>query len=246
MNPPEVKQPDSWSFFDRIYCISLDTRVDRRKQAKKQFENLGILDRVEFVIVAKHPTNVEEGIYLSHIQCLNKGIDSGARHILVFEDDVFFERFDPHALRRACQYLKNAETWDALFLGCMIDGSRKTEVKYLKRITHRTLAHAYALNRPFAEKLVQKKWNGTPFDEFLRLHNREYFALYPMCAFQGLSGTDNRRVAIARIRRLFGGLPFIQKVNELYHNHTLPLLGLTIGAVLGGIGTIVLLALKVL
>lgn len=233
MNQPEVKQPDDWTFFDKIYCISLDKRIDRREQAKKQFAQVGILDLVEFVIVAKHPTNQEKGIYDSHMKCLIKGIESGAQHILVFEDDVFFERFNSDALRRACQYLNKVPTWNGFFLGCMIDGSSRTGEKSLNRITHRTLAHAYALNRSFAKELVQKKWNGTPFDEFLRLHNNNYYALYPMCAFQGLSGTDNQRVAIDRIRRVFGGLPFIQKVNELYHNHTIPLLSLTVGVTLG-------------
>jgi GR25 family glycosyltransferase involved in LPS biosynthesis len=235
VNQPEVIQPDSWTFFDKIYCISLDKRIDRREQAKKQFTDLGILDRVEFVIVAKHPTNQEVGIYQSHMKCLNKGIDSGAQHILVFEDDVFFERFDPHALHRACRYLEDLPGWNGLFLGCMIDGSSRTEEKSLKKITHRTLAHAYALNQPFAKELVKKEWSGTPFDEFLRLHNKDYYAIYPMCAFQGLSGTDNRRVAIDRMRRLLGGLPFIQKVNELYHNHTVPLLSLTVGITLAAV-----------
>jgi GR25 family glycosyltransferase involved in LPS biosynthesis len=245
VKPSEVKHPESWTFFDKIYCISLDTRIDRREQVKKQFAELGFLDRVEFVIVAKHATNQEKGIYQSHMKCLNKGIESGAQHILVFEDDVFFERFDPHALRRTCRYLEKLPTWNALFLGCMIDGSSRTDEKNLKKITHRTLAHAYALNRPFAQTLAQKKWNGTPFDEFLRLHNNDYYAIYPMCAFQGLSGTDNRRVAIDRIRRLLGGLPFIQKVNELYHNHTIPLLSLTVGVILGGAFGIALLAYKI-
>lgn len=245
MNQPEVKPSDSWAFFDKIYCISLDERDDRREQAKKQFAELGMLERVEFVIVAKHPTNREKGIFQSHMKCLTKGLDSGARNILVFEDDVFFRKVDPHALKRACDYLENIDNWNSLFLGCMIDGSSRTGEKSLMKITHRTLAHAYALNRPFAQKLVQKKWSGIPFDEFLRHHNENYYALYPMCAFQGLSGTDNQRVAIDRIRRLFGGLPFIQKMNELYHNHPLPLLGVTVGISLGLAVAIGLLAFKV-
>jgi hypothetical protein len=244
VNPPEVIYPDSWSFFDKIYCISLDKRIDRREQAKKQFADQGFLERVEFVVVAKHPTNQEEGIYLSHMKCLKKGIDSGAQNILVFEDDVFFDRFDPHVLQRACEYLQKLPRWNGFFLGCMIDGSKSTDEKNLKKITHRTLAHAYALNRPFAKELAMKGWNGTPFDEFLRLHNKDYYAIYPMCAFQGLSGTDNQRVAIDRIRRLFGGLPFIQKINELYHNHTTLLLSLTVGVILGGLLGIGLLANK--
>ena len=245
MNQPEVKQPDTWAFFDRIYCISLDKRIDRREQAKKQFARVGLLDQVEFVIVEKHPTNQEKGIYQSHMKCLHKGLDSGANHILVFEDDVFFERFDPKALLRACQCLKKIPDWNGLFLGCMIDGSSRTKEKNLNKITHRTLAHAYALNRPFAKELVQKSWDGTPFDEFLRLHNKNYYALYPMCAFQGLSGTDNQRVAIDRVRRLFGGLPFIQKINELYHNRTFLLLCITVGVTLGVVLGVSFLTFKI-
>lgn len=245
MNLPEVKQPDSWTFFDKIFCISIDARSDRREQVKKQFAEVGILDRVEFFIVAKHPTNQEQGIFESHMACLHRGLAAGGDHILVFEDDVFFRRYDPSALRRVCDHLETRGKWDGLFLGCMIDGSARTENENLMKIKHRTLAHAYALNRPFAEKLVENNWQGVPFDEFLRQNQEEFYAIYPMFAFQGLSGTDNQRVAIDRVRRLLGGLPFIQKVNELYHNHTLPLLGATAGITMAGVLLLALLLLRV-
>jgi hypothetical protein len=52
-----------WAFFDKIYCISLDEREDRRQEARKQFGNVGLADRVEFVIVKKHPADNEQGIH---------------------------------------------------------------------------------------------------------------------------------------------------------------------------------------
>lgn len=224
MNLPEVKQPESWTFFDKIYCISLENRSDRREQARQQFDELGILERVEFVVVAKHPTNREQGIFQSHMECLNRGIAAGGHHILVFEDDIFFQRYSPHSLQRACTHLDSSVTWNGFFLGCIIDGSSRTMEKSLVKIQYRTLAHAYALNRPFVDRLVQETWSGVPFDEFLRRRSANFYALSPMCAFQGRLGTDNQRVAIDRMRRIFGGLPFIQKINELYHNHRLCLL----------------------
>lgn len=223
-NQPEANQPDRWAFFDKIYCISLDKRTDRREQAKKQFAEVGLLERVEFVIVAKHPVNQEKGIFQSHMNCLNKGLKEKARHILIFEDDVFFQGFDTHALGEACTYLDSATKWNALFLGCITDGSSRTEKRNLAKITYRCLAHAYALNQSFAKRIVQESWSGIPFDELLRRHNTDFYALYPMCAFQGLAGTDNQTVAIDRLRRIFGGLPFIQKVNELYQNYKVVLL----------------------
>lgn len=219
MNQPASSQPDSWAFFDKIYCISLDSRPDRKERATKQFAAVGLLPRVEFVVVAKHPVNREKGIFQSHMTCLKKGLKENARHILIFEDDVFFQGFDPLVLREVCSYLGSAEKWNALFLGCITDGSKKDKKRHLAQITYRCLAHAYALNRPFAKQIMQQGWSGIPFDELLRRHNTAFYALYPMCAFQGLSGSDNQTVAIDRMRRIFGGLPFIQKANEFYQNH---------------------------
>ena len=208
-----------WDFFDKVYCISIDARTDRREQVRKQFADVGLLERVEFVIVAKHPENQEKGIFESHMQCLQKGLDDNAHHILVFEDDVFFQNFDVQNLSSSCSFLDRKTEWNGFFLGCITAGSRKTKEKSLVRIKYRCLAHAYALNQSFVKRLVQETWSGIPFDELLRRRQSDFFALYPMCAFQGLSGTDNQTVVIDRMRRIFGGLPFIQKANQFYQNH---------------------------
>ena len=33
-------------------------------------------------------------MYESHMICLRKGLEAGAKNIVVFEDDVIFDRFD--------------------------------------------------------------------------------------------------------------------------------------------------------
>ena len=238
MNQPLAEQSDSWTFFDKIYCISLATRPDRRELARQQFAQVGLLDRVEFIIVAKHPENPEKGIFESHMRCLHQGLAASARNILIFEDDVHFRRLDPHLLHQVCKRMELVPDWNALFLGCITDGSRKTGQKNLVKIIYRCLAHAYALNRSFAEKIVQERWNDIPFDELLRRQNREFYALYPMCAFQGPAGSDNRTVVIDRVRRICGGLPFIQKANEFYQNHKVLLRLVTLISLLALVGLI--------
>jgi GR25 family glycosyltransferase involved in LPS biosynthesis len=228
VNQSAIK-PDCWAFFDKIYCISLHERQDRREAARKEFAQVGLQERVEFVLVAKHPDNPEQGIFESHLICLRKGLKAKAKHILIFEDDVFFQRFDPHALHQACASLEADTKWKALFLGCITYKSRRADNRHLAAIRYRCLSHAYAVHRSFAEQLVQEEWNGIPYDMLLRQYNNdqynnEFYAPCPMCAFQGLEGTDNQTVVIDRVRRLLGGLPFIQKMNELYQNHTIPLL----------------------
>ncbi len=239
MNKPALPQPDAWSFFDRVYCISIDERSDRREQAKAQFAEVGLLERVEFVIVGKHPQDREKGIFKSHMHCLHRGLQESAEHILIFEDDVFFQNVAARSLREACAALKRSTNWDALFLGCITKGSTKTKNRSLVRIQYRCLAHAYALNRSFAERIVREKWAGLPFDELLRrCCNKNFYALYPMCAFQGRCGTDNQTVAIDRLRRVFGGLPFIQKANEFYQNHKKVLLCINLILLLGLAGLV--------
>lgn len=211
--------PDQWVFFDKIYCISIDTRLDRRAEAKKQFTAVGLLARVEFVLVKKHPEDQEKGIFQSHIHCLQKGVESGARHILLFEDDILFQGFNGQRLQAATTFLQTLPAWNGFFLGALTTGISKTTEQSVVKIKYRCLAHAYALNRPFAQRIIQEEWSGIPFDDLLRQHDKDFFALSPMLAFQSHASTDNQTIRIDRMRRFFGGLPFIQKMNELFQCH---------------------------
>jgi GR25 family glycosyltransferase involved in LPS biosynthesis len=218
--------PDQWAFFDKIYCISVDTRTDRRAEAKKQFTDVGLLPRVEFVLVKKHPDNQEKGIFQSHIHCLQKGVEAGARHILLFEDDILFQGFNGRRLQAATTFLHTLPAWNGFFLGALTTRITKTTEQSVVKIRYRCLAHAYALNRPFAQRIIQEKWSGIPFDDLLRRHDKDFFALSPMLAFQSHASTDNQTIRIDRMRRFFGGLPFIQKMNEQFQRHKALIVGL--------------------
>jgi GR25 family glycosyltransferase involved in LPS biosynthesis len=210
---------DNWDFFDKIYCISIDKRVDRRAEAKRQFAKVGLLQRVEFVIVKRHAVNREQGIYQSHITCLQKGLKAGAERILVFEDDIIFKGFKPSRLRDVCAYLKAKPDWNMLFMGCIVNSIAKTRQKSLVRADYRCMAHAYGINREFAEELTRKPWQGIPFDDLLNQINHRFYAVYPMFAFQSNSPSDNQTFIIDNLRRMLGGLIFIQRANEFYHHH---------------------------
>jgi hypothetical protein len=73
--------------------------------------------------------------------------------------------------------------------------------------------------------LVKISWREIPFDDFLCDLNDEFYAIYPSFAFQSNSRTDNNRnLGLDRFRRLFGGLGRIQKWNEFYHRHKIPVI----------------------
>ena len=210
----------NWEFFDKIYCISLDERADRREEAKLQFGKIGLLERVEFVIVKKHPHNIEQGIFESHLNCIKKGIRAGADTIVVFEDDILFDRFSPGDLKICIDFLSTNYLWIALYFGCLVSGSKKTQNRSVLKIKYRCLTHACVFSRKFAESLVKIPWHEIPFDDFLRTLNDEFYAIYPSFAFQSNLRSDNSRfLPLDKFRKLCGGLRRLQKGNELYHRH---------------------------
>ncbi len=211
---------NQWAFFDKIYCISLEQRADRRSEARRQFSKVGLLDRVEFVIVRKHLNNCEQGIYESHIAGIKRGIQADADNIVLFEDDIFFEGFNPDKLKQCIDFLAAQPEWNVLFFGCLISGSQRTENETVLKVKYRSLAHAYALNRKFAEILVQKPFQNIAFDTMLSSLNENCYAIYPAIAFQSDSATDNaNKMRLDKFRRLCGGLRRIQKWNERYYRH---------------------------
>lgn len=70
--------------FDFI-CISLASRPDRRENSKQLFRKLGILDRIQWWIVEKHPQGGMYGCFESHwmtwAHCTRP-------YLCVFEDDL--------------------------------------------------------------------------------------------------------------------------------------------------------------
>ena len=214
------KEAAVWDFFDRLYCVSLREREDRRRSAREQFAKVGLGDRVEFVLGERHPFDMEEGVYESHMRCLRKGLEAGAKNIVIFEDDVEFDRFDPERLKGCTDFLKQHPEWKVLLLGALICSSRKTANPHVQKVRYQSLTHAYVLNRPYAETLAYEPWQGIVNDTLFRPLTDDIYALYPMCAFQKDFTSDNYKYPnLVIIRRMLGGLKRIQKAFEFYHRH---------------------------
>lgn len=224
---PEASSASAlWGFFDKTYCISLDEREDRRQEAERQFRSVGLADRVEFVIVKKHAVHNEQGIYESHLECFRRGIHTGARTMLIFEDDIVFDRFNAKVLSDCVHFLSTQADWKILFFGCLTSGSRRTANASVLRVRYRSLAHAYVIQRRFAEDLLALPWRQLPYDALLRSLSEEYYAAYPSFAFQSNARTDNMRLGkLDRLRRICGGLLRIQKMDEFYHRYRWMVIG---------------------
>jgi hypothetical protein len=121
-----------------------------------------------------------------------------------------------------------------LFFGCMVKASRRTDFPSIRNIAYRSLTHAYAIHRRFAEVLVEHPWKQIPYDDFLRdLKDREMYALCPSFSFQSNARSDNERyLPLDRIRRICGGLRNLQKFDEFYHRRRPLIIGVHLLAAL--------------
>jgi len=209
-----------WEHFGKFYCISVTERDDRRAAARTQFERVGLSEMVESVLLDKHPTTPERGIYESHLICMQKGIQAGANTIVIFEDDVVFERFDPETIRRCAEFLSSTPEWKMCHFGCLVKRSSRTECPSVRKIRYRALTHAYVIRRPFAEDLIRKPWHGIPYDDFLQAFQENVYAIHPTFGFQSDSPSDNDKWrGVESFRKRIGGLQRIQRMNEFYHCH---------------------------
>lgn len=217
---------DGWGSFDQIYCISLTQRADRREKALQEFARIGLANRVQFIIVDSHPSDSEQGIFESHMSCLRAGVAAGAKTIIVFEDDILIRRFSPKVLASSIRFMKSNADWRMFFFGCFVRSSKKTPFDSVLQVRYRCTAHAYVVNRAFAEKLVEILWTGVAYDDLLcSMQDGRFYTCYPAFAFQSNSSTNNDKLQkIDRARRLTGGFYRLQRWNEFSNRHLVKLI----------------------
>jgi len=147
-------------------------------------------------------------------------LEAGAGRIVVFEDDVLFDRFDAGRFNQCTRFLSAHPDWQVLLLGGLIRSSQKTTDPCVQKVQYQSLAHAYAVNRPYAETLAYASWQGIIIDTLFRPLTDHIYTAYPMFAFQNnLPSNNDKYRHLKLLRRCCGGLERIQKMNEFYHHH---------------------------
>lgn len=104
-----------FDYFQEIYCINLDHRADRWEQSQQEFENVGILSRVQRFSAIKHEDG-RVGVIKSNLEIVKEAKRRKLENVLIFEDDVQFVGPNPvESLRRALSQLKIP--WQLFYLG---------------------------------------------------------------------------------------------------------------------------------
>ena len=158
-----MSDKNPFDYFDRIFCINLDSRPDRWELAQSEFDKVGILDRVERVTaltIAEMPydprpvKNRDASDLLgqfacasSHNKCTKLAMQYNAKNYLVFEDDFYFKNFDKDYLNTCINELPS--DWRLFSFGYNDWSQRKPIQSYSKNLNKMYgfgLAHSYAIN----------------------------------------------------------------------------------------------------
>ncbi|CAH0648201.1 hypothetical protein N5K35_16715 [Pseudomonas sp. GD03651] len=177
---------------DAVYCISLDTREDRRQLFR---ESIGeVIDNpVNFHIVQKHH-DPKQGCYESHQQLARLALDQGLERILVFEDDVKPYELKASRIQWINRFMRR-HRFEALHLGYSMGRTWLTWFPFIAR--GRVVAlHAYVLSREGCQILANTQYDGTPVDVVFKNTIRQH-CVFPMMFRQHaacVTGSDLEQV----------------------------------------------------
>jgi hypothetical protein len=149
-----------FNHFDKIFCVNLPDRKDRREKAEQEFSNMEI--KVEFVdgiIYSGYKDkrrNACVGNHLAHAHCIQIARDNNAKNCLIFEDDIQF------FLNKESTYsiLDNAikslpDDWALFYLGINMDRFyAHITTPYLAKLDGGFSTHAYAINSFLFDKII--------------------------------------------------------------------------------------------
>jgi GR25 family glycosyltransferase involved in LPS biosynthesis len=186
------------NFFDQIYVLNLDRRTDRWDAVQKQLHNAGITKAVRFPAIEKKINNSEsahEACFHTHVSAYQKALDTGARNVLIFEDDAaLYDDWEPiwKSFKRQIH-----SDWDIIYLGYNLEHKYQPNLTTPPLITSNVLLlndvlalHAYAVNGKHLKTLIEHQKSqyelNIPGDVAFAKHNSGFkvYGAYPMLFYQ--------------------------------------------------------------
>jgi GR25 family glycosyltransferase involved in LPS biosynthesis len=155
-------------FFDKIYCINLDSRTDKWEECENIFEKKGlIVERVSALQPQPsglgHVKDAEKSLKETHKSIIERVKEDGLKNVLIFEDDVeFCDLLSDYSGESLDIRFENSinflpEDWNVLYLGSGIDTDAKSHIGgelYKLGFAHTT--HSISINCNFFDTVISQ------------------------------------------------------------------------------------------
>ena len=188
--------------FDKIFCINLKRRADRKKRCDEIFRHYGL--NVEYISGVdasrlKLPGNIKpghKGCCLSHRIIFNKIKDTKSlERVLILEDDVEFHA-NLHDL--FSEYYKEVpDNWEMLYFGGNHNGAEKQMISaHVHRLSNTYTTHCYGIKRSIVPKLLDEFTDEKIYNLEVDVHlsviqkHNPCYGLFPHLAWQRDSFSD--------------------------------------------------------
>lgn len=197
-----------YDFFDRVICINLMSRTDKKKKVSEVFSSLNI--PAQFYQAQPHPQGGMYGCFHSHIDVIQTAFRDGVQNLLVFEDDVVpSHAYSPTLMEKATSFINDSlNNVDILQLGYMpfvdevgtctpyFNASFVDKERHFLKITTAG-THAYCITRKGMLQVLTSNWKQhigrTHYDMFLVSLSLNGYCFVPTLFDQySCLGTDNK------------------------------------------------------
>lgn len=151
------------NYFDKIFCINLDSRLDRWESAKTQFDKHNLdVERISAIkgsdLNLDWPPEIKEGAVgcsLSHLFTIKMAKQMNLSNYLVLEDDI---EFDENFNEKFSNIYENEVPfdWDMLYLGGQhFHGMNLTQVsEHVFKCEYTLAAHSVAFKYKIYDRFI--------------------------------------------------------------------------------------------
>jgi len=181
-------------FFDKIYCINVDSRTDRWEECQQMFSKYNLdVERFSAFEPDIEPIccirKTELSLIRTHREIIKKAKEHNYTNVLIFEDDVEFcdyvigynglsleERFS-----KSIDFLP--KSWDVFYLGCGNYTDNKIHIEgEIYRMFYAMTTHAISINGKYFDFMIDKLESPTQVLDhiyFGLIHQNETYGFSP-------------------------------------------------------------------
>lgn len=165
-------------YFDKIYCVNLDRRVDRWDECEKEFkkhdlnvERFSAVDGTTVEIVNSPLNDGQTGCALSHLEIIKICKSKEYSNCLILEDDIQFDEELNNKLPNIMEQVP--DDWDMLYFGGNHVGNnphasgsltKVNQTQNIFRTTHCFTTHSYAVKNKVYDKIISSFDGSEPID----------------------------------------------------------------------------------
>lgn len=176
-----MKNP--FDYFDGIFCINLDERVDRWEHSKLEFKKADILDRVNRFSAIKEDDG-RVGVIKSNLEIIKIAKKNKLKNVLVFEDDFKFIVDNPQEVLSTSLEQSTGLDWYLFYLGANTHQKLIKIKPNLILLKNSYAVHSMAYNEKSYDTFI-RRYDGikriTNMDDILDVYLSKYFQNKHIC-----------------------------------------------------------------